>query len=396
MILLWEADPISADNARLALGDAVVTVESAPAALRRAADDPNQLLLVVGPDIDLDGALSVTAQLRLARPEVGVLLIRRRVDVSVMGQALRAGVREVVSADDVNGLADASTRSLDLSRRLGGVSHDSGRRDGKVVTVFSAKGGVGKTTISTNLATQLATGGARVLLVDLDLAFGDVAIALGMMPDRTIVDLVPMAGHVDEQGLASVVTRNAVGVDTLCASPVPGDAERVPATLVTELLRVARRSYDFVVVDTPPAFTEHVLVTFDASDVSVLIATLDVPAVKNLKLTLDTLQMLGHDKDSWVVVLNRSDAKVGLSVDDVTSALRHDISVQVPNSLAVPAAVNRGVALVVDDPRHPVSQAIRQLAVAVGAGHAMASAPGAHREPTPRPATRRFLRRAQA
>ncbi|HET7474530.1 MAG TPA: AAA family ATPase [Dermatophilaceae bacterium] len=391
MILLWEADPISADNMRLALGEAVTTVESAPAALRGASDDPSRQLLVVGPDVDLDSALSLSAQLRLLRPEVGVLLLRRRVDVSVLGQALRAGVREVVSADDVTGLSEASARSLELTRRLGGASQDGGRREGKIVTVFSAKGGVGKTTVSTNLAAQLAANGsARVLLVDLDLDFGDVAIALGMMPERTIVDLVPMTGHIDVQGLASVVTRSAAGIDALCASPVPGDAERVPAALVGEVLRVAQRSYDYVVVDTPPAFTEQVLVTFDASDVSVLIGTLDVPAVKNLKLTLETLQALGHDRDSWVVVLNRSDALVGLTVDDVTAALHHPIAVQIPNSLDVPASVNRGVALVLDRPKHPASQAIRQLASTV-AGPDQAAHPAV---PALRPsASRRFLRR---
>jgi pilus assembly protein CpaE len=131
---------------------------------------------------------------------------------------------------------------------------------------------------------------------------------------------------------------------------------------VSELIRVAKRYYDFVVVDTPPAFTEHVLAAFDNSDLLVLIATLDIPAVKNLRLTLDTLDLLGNPKDSRIVVLNRSDAKVGLKAEDVVSAIRQEIAVMVPSSAAVPASVNRGVPIVLDEPRHAVSLAIKELA----------------------------------
>lgn len=234
--------------------------------------------------------------------------------------------------------------------------------EGKVVTVFSAKGGVGKTTFSTNLSTYLASTGAKVLVVDLDLAFGDVGISLQMLPQNSIVDLVGMAGHLDAQGLESVVTRHESGLDAACAPAEPSDADRIPGTLIGELLRVAKRNYDFIIVDTPPAFTEHVLAAFDNSDLLVLIATLDIPAVKNLRLTLDTLDLLGSPKEDRVVVLNRSDAKVGLRTEDVVTAIRQEIAILVPNSQSVPASVNRGVPIVLDEPKHPVSVAMRQLA----------------------------------
>ena len=123
-----------------------------------------------------------------------------------------------------------------------------------------------------------------------------------------------MSGHLDEQGLASVVTKHAAaGWTSLCAPPPsPGEADRIPGPTVAEVLRVAKRAYDFVIVDTPPAFTEHVLAAFDVSDLIVLLATLDIPALKNLRLTLDTLDLLGQpDRGRRVIVLNRSDAKVG-------------------------------------------------------------------------------------
>jgi pilus assembly protein CpaE len=266
-----------------------------------------------------------------------------------------------------------------------------------VVTVFSAKGGCGKTTVSTNTAAELASAGAKVLLVDLDLAFGDVAISLGLMPERTIADLVAMGGHLDADGLATAITAHDSGLDVLCAPSHPGDADRIPASFVAEVLRVAKRTYDVVVIDTPPAFTEHVLTSFDACDVSILLATLDIPAVKNLRLALDTLDLLGHPKDNRLLVLNRADAKVGLSVDDVTTALHHELAQEIPDNRAVTAATNRGVPVVLHEPKNPVSLAIKTLvreSLRPAIGMAVEAAPmskAAHRA-----TARRFLRRAEA
>ena len=131
---------------------------------------------------------------------------------------------------------------------------------------------------------------------------------------------------------------------------------------ITEVIKVARGLYDYVIVDTPPSFTEHVLAACDLSDALVLIATLDIPAVKNLKVAIDTLDMIGSPKDARVIVLNRADAKVGLRPDDVVTAIKAPIAVNIPNSLTVPASVNRGVPIVLDDPRGPVAVALRELA----------------------------------
>jgi pilus assembly protein CpaE len=270
-------------------------------------------------------------------------------------------VREVITADDLTALAEAVRRSRELTQRMGGTQEHA-QRDGRVVTVFSAKGGVGKTTFSTNVGAYLASTGARVLVVDLDLAFGDVGISLQMLPQNSIIDLVQMAGHLDEKGLESVVTHHESGLHAACAPAEPSDADRIPGNVISELLKVGKRNYDFVVVDTPPAFTEHVLAAFDNSDLLILLATLDIPAVKNLRLTLDTLDLLGSPKEDRVIVLNRSDSKVGLRAEDVVAVIKQDIAVMVPNSTAVPASVNRGVPIVLDEPKHPVSLAIKELA----------------------------------
>lgn len=361
MILLWD-NAAGAETHRIALGTDVATLATG-ALVRRALDEQGpSTQVVIGPDIDLDDACALVEATRAEHPETGFVLIRPRLDVSTLTQALRSGFREVVATDDSTALADAVRRSRELTARLGG-HHGAPAKEGKVITVFSAKGGVGKTTLSTNLACHLASVGSRTLLIDLDLSFGDVAISLHLIPDRSVQDAVVMTGHLDHEGLTSLVTRHASsGLDVICAPSDPSLADRIPAATVTELLRIAAQHYEFVVVDTPPSFTEHVLAATDESALMVLIATLDIPAVKNLRIALDTLDQLGTPKDARIVVLNRADAKVGLRSEDVVTALKTPIAASVPASSDVPASINRGVPLVLEEPKNPVSIALRSLA----------------------------------
>ena len=362
MTILWDSDPAAAETYHFAVSDRIQVVEVAQMVSRALSTDPQEMLVIVGPDVDLQVASSVAEQIRGERPEVSVVLIRRRLDVTILARALRAGFREVVASDDLTALSSACKRSLEISLKLAGISGGTPLVDGQVVMIFNAKGGCGKTTLATNLGAYMASTGARVLLIDLDLAFGDVAISLQLRPTASVGDLVAMAGHVDAQGLASVVTKHESGLDTVCAPSQPGEADRIPGSTVGELIRVARRSYDYVILDTPPAFSEHVLVALDLCDVLVLLATLDIPAVKNLRLTLDTLDQLGHPREGRILILNRSAAKVGLNIEDVVVAIRQPIAAMIPSSVHVPASVNRGVAIVLDEPRHPVSQALRAIA----------------------------------
>jgi pilus assembly protein CpaE len=362
MTILWDSDPAAAETYQFAVSDRLEVAEVAQSVTRALVTNPQELLVIVGPDVDLQSASSLAELIRIERPEVGVILLRRRLDVAVLAQALRAGFREVVPSDDLTSLSNSCRRSLEISHHMAGISGGTPVVDGKVVIVFNAKGGCGKTTIATNLGAYVASTGARVLLVDLDLAFGDVAISLQLRPSASVADLVAMSGHIDAQGLASVVTKHDSGLDTVCAPNQPREADGIPGATVAEMLRVARRSYDYVIIDTPPAFSEHVLAALDLCDALVLIATLDIPAVKNLRLTMDTLDLLGHPRDGRIVVLNRSDSKVGLHTEDVVAAIKQPIAAMIPSSSHVPASVNRGLAIMLDEPKHPVSLALRAFA----------------------------------
>jgi pilus assembly protein CpaE len=369
MTTICDLDPTILGALHSALGEAVITTSLDQ--LRHYLDNlPDEDTVVLGPSVDLASAIRLAETMRVLRPSLGVVLVRQRIDTAVLAEAIRAGVREVVDARDLSGLNVAVQRSQLLTAALHQQQAPDGEQvrpnaapRGKVITVFSAKGGCGKTTLATNMAAVLADGGRReVCLVDLDLAFGDVAIALQLFPAHTIADAVPLGADVDFTALQSLLTPHSPGLTTLVAPVEPGSAESIPASLIGHILEVLRDHFDYVVVDTPPAFDDQVLTAFDLSDVVALIATLDIPALKNLKLTLETMELLNYPRDRWRIVLNRSDSKVGLAISEVEKTLRTTIAVQIPSSRDVPAAINRGVPIVLDDPKHPVSIAIRTFA----------------------------------
>lgn len=389
MSVLLESDLHLAESLAPAVSPDTTVVGDMVAVRRALADDQRHLLVVIGPDVELSAATELASSARVSRPALGVVLVRRRLDTSVLKEAMRAGVREVVKLDDLTGLTQACRASRALSEQMshdvdGGPHQGRNRELGRLVTVFSSKGGCGKTTIATNLAAALAKAGKQVCLVDLDLAFGDVAIALQLLPQRTIADLGANSGGIDKKAAASVITSHSPGLDTVLAPVEPGAAENITAALVGELLQCLKTMYDVVVVDTPPAFTDQALAAFDASDHLALVTTLDIPALKNLKLTLETLELLGYARDRWNLVLNRADSKVGLAVEDVQKTLRTPIAAQIPSSRAVPAAINRGVAIVQDAPNHAVSLAVRDFA-----RHLLAQADGGKSHAAP---ARRVLR----
>jgi pilus assembly protein CpaE len=369
MTILFEPHRRDAQQFAVLLGSDVHTATSSPDLASLVDQFRSETLAVLGPGVDLGDALAIAAEYRVNRPSLGVVLVRDRLDVGLLGEAIRAGVREVVAANDPAGLLAACARSIEVSRQIAPVaprrmSLPGGHEyDARVITVFAAKGGCGKTTLATNIACALAAGGARkVGLIDLDLAFGDVAIMLQLVPERSIADAVGLGDQLDETAIRALLTPYAPGLDTLLAPAGPAEAERVTQGLVSDILRLARGMFDFLVVDTPPQFTEEVLTALDASHVHVLLTTPDIPALKNLRITLDTFDLLDLPKENRLVVLNRADAKVGLTAADIERVIRVPILAHVPSSRDVPVSINRGVPIMVDNPQHPVSKAIRDFA----------------------------------
>jgi pilus assembly protein CpaE len=336
--------------------------------LRRAlADAPEEHAVVLGAGVDLDAAAALADNLRVTRPAVSVILMRRRVDTSVLAEALRSGMREVVEERDLTGLGEAIKRAHQVYRAVTGPGNRADDTpSGRLVTVFSPKGGVGKTTIAANLAVALAArDGFRVCLVDLDLGFGDIAITLQLFPARTIADAVALESDLDFSMLEPLLTPHRRGFSTLVAPVQPDAKDSIPASLIARILSVLKSNFDYVIVDTAPAFDEHVLQAFDETDELLLVTTLDVPTLKNVKIACETLDLLNFPKPRRHLVLNRADDKVGLSADKVETTLDMKITQAIPTSAEVANATNAGEPITASHPKHPVSQAISRLADAV-------------------------------
>jgi pilus assembly protein CpaE len=238
--------------------------------------------------------------------------------------------------------------------------------DGRILTVFSPKGGTGKTVMSTNLAAAFAKhGGKRTLLLDLDLQFGDAAIMLGIEPDKTIYDLVVAPGELDPEKLAGYTTRHSSGVEVLPAPVRPEDAELVTEAKISRLLEVAKESYEMIVVDTSPFFHGPMLATLDRTDELLLLCGLDVPTIKNVRLSLQTLELLSYPPERIKVLLNRANTNVGMKRGEVEAALEQAVRFEIPSDRAVPLAVNRGNPAVVSDPKADFSRAVREMAKAL-------------------------------
>jgi pilus assembly protein CpaE len=233
---------------------------------------------------------------------------------------------------------------------------------GRVITVFSPKGGTGKTVTASNLSAALAKQGQKTLLLDLDLQFGDAAIVMGIEPEKTVYDLVVAPGELDHEKLAGYITKHPCGLDVLPAPLRPEDAELVTESKITRLLEVARETYDIIVVDTSPFFHGPMLATLDRTDELLVICGLDVPTLKNVRLAMQTLELLAFPTSRIRFVLNRANTKVGLSKREVETALKVSIDTEVPSDRAVPISVNQGNPAVLAHPNCDFAQAMTALA----------------------------------
>lgn len=392
MPIIVENNPANAELYTSVTGPRSRVVANLDELKQTLASEGDEYAIVLGPSVDLEAGAALADTLRVTRPSVSVVLIRRRVDTSVLAEALRSGMREVVEERDLTGLGSAVVRAQQVWHALNGESANAKPESrGQLFTVFSAKGGVGKTTLAVNLAVALAKKGSRkVCLVDLDLGFGDVAITLQLFPARTIADAVQLESGLDMSVLQPLLTPHQDILSTLVAPVQPDAKDSIPPSLIGRILKLLKTDFDYVVVDTAPAFDEHVLQALDETDVLLLVTTLDVPTLKNVKIALETLDLLNFPAAKRRLILNRADDKVGLTAEKVESTLGMKIETSIPTSPQVANATNAGDPIVSSAPKHPVSLAIGSLAGKL-AGTQTASS---HASPSkPRAAMKRGLLR---
>ena len=248
-----------------------------------------------------------------------------------------------------------------LARKLGAAAAGSIAL-APMICVLGPKGGTGKTLTSCNLAVGLASGGRKVVVVDLDLQFGDVGLSLGLAPEQTIYDLAKSGGSLDGEKVDAYLAQHSSGVKVLMAPTRPDHAGAVTTEFLREVYAALRSSCDYVIVDTPPGFTPEVIASIDSSSHVCMVGMLDALSLKNTKLGLETLELMGYDRERTRLVLNRADSRVGITRDDVLAIVGRPPDVLVPSDREIPRAVNEGTPIVLANARSEAAKAFRTLA----------------------------------
>jgi pilus assembly protein CpaE len=234
-----------------------------------------------------------------------------------------------------------------------------------LICILGPKGGTGKTLTAANLGVALAEKGHRTVAIDLDLQFGDLGLSLGLAPEQTIFDLSRAAGAIDGERVGHYLVEHQSGLRVLLAPSRPDQAAVVTVELLREVYGALRATHDFVLVDTPPGFTPEVIATIDSSTEVIIVGMLDALSLKNTKLGLETLDLMGYDRSRVRVVLNRADSRVGITTEDVTAVLGHAPDVLVPSDREVPRALNEGVPIVMARRQSAVTRAFKELAASL-------------------------------
>ncbi len=328
---------------------------------------------------DMDG-IAATEAIRSKQPTVQVVILSVQSDQNYMRRAMLAGARdfltkppmgdELISAIRRAGAMAQTERSKSIQVQaapaLGNIGAASGygMPKGKIVTVYSPKGGTGCTTIAVNLALTLHNEDTRVALVDGNLQFGDVAVFVNEQGKNTIIDLATRAEELDPEIVEEVMVKHSgSGLHILAAPSKPEYAEKVTSSQFAGVLEYLRQIYSYVVVDTATLLTDVTLSAIDISDLLILVTTQDIPSIKNCRLFLDLSQTLGISRDRILFAMNRYDKRINITPERIAENLKQEVAAVIPlDEATVMKAVNRGVPFVLESKNQPASRGILSLA----------------------------------
>ena len=293
------------------------------------------------------------------RPERPVIVLAEKSVNGFMSRVFEAGADDIVTLpQDPDHVIFTMQKAV--ARKGTGVA--SGVALSPMICVLGPKGGTGKTLTACNLAVSLASAGRRVALVDLDLQFGDVGLALGLAPERTVYDLAKAGGSLDADKLTGYLVQHSSGVQVLMAPTRPDHAGVVTTDFLRDVYVALRAVNDYVIVDTPPGFTPEVIASIDSSSHVCMVGMLDSLSLKNTKLGFETLELMGYQPERTRLVLNRADSRVGITSDDVVAIVGRPPDILVPSDREIPRSINEGTPIVVSKSRSDAAKAFEALA----------------------------------
>ena len=358
---------------------------------------PNVVLMDINmPDMD---GITATERMSAEAPDAAVVMMSVQGEADYLRRSMLAGAREFLvkpfSSDELTAsIRQVHAREVEKQSRRAATPvmapagdgtappPGAGDRDGRIVAIFSPKGGVGRTTIAVNMAVAAATElGKSVLLMDGSFQFGDVGVLLNLNPkNKSIADLVPELEAGEPESLDTFVINHSTGVRVLLAPPSPEMAELITPTAVKRVLDALRRQHDLVIVDCTSWFNETTLSILDAADVVLTVLSLEITSIKNMRLFLEVAEQLGYERGKVKLVLNRADSSLGIRVTDVENSIGRKIDhTIVSDGRSVVYALNRGVPFFLSNREAQVSQDILRLASTVAGEREAAAADDARK-----------------
>lgn len=358
----------------------------------RTGKEGIQLAQELNPDVvlmdinmpDIDG-ITATEQIRQNTPHIQVVILSVQGDQNYMRRAMLAGARdfltkppmgdELISAIKRAGEMAHSERAKGAKQQLNSTpGHVAANgfapaAHGKIVLVYSPKGGTGCTTIAVNLAIALHNEDTRAVLVDGNLQFGDVAVFMNEQGKNTVLDIAPRVDDLDADVVDEILIKHeASGIRILAAPQRPEMAEKISSDQFVKVLQFMQKIYSYVIVDTSSILTDVILSAIDLSDIVVLVATQEIPSIKNSRLILDLLNSMGINKERIVFAMNRFDKRIAITPERIGENLKREISAVVPldEKIAI-TAVNRGVPFMLDNKSQPISRGVLALAESIRA-----------------------------
>jgi pilus assembly protein CpaE len=325
---------------------------------QRFFEQRSDVVVVACGEID-DRAAHLVDRAAKQRPDRPVVVATTGPQNGSLRHAFEAGADDVLT-HPVTPESLRFTLEKVLARRRG--TPQTGTPVAPLICILGPKGGTGKTLVSTNLAVALARRDQRVVLVDLDLQFGDVGLALGLVPERTIYDLAKAGPPYDHDKLERHLTTHSSGVKVLLGPTRPDHASAITVELLREAYAALRTMSDVVIVDTPPGFTPEVIATIDVSTSACIVGMLDSLSLKNTKLGIETLELMGYTPENVALVLNRADSRVGITHDDVAAIIGRRPDIYVPSDREIPRTVNEGTPIVAARERSEAAKSFQQLA----------------------------------
>lgn len=347
-----------------------------------------QLAIETEPDVvlmdinmpDMDG-IAATEAIRAKLPWTQIVILSVQSDSNYMRRAMLAGARDFLTKPpDIDELTAAIRRAgqMALVEKAKEFPAGAGRTGaalgssvgfpsfqiGKIITVYSPKGGTGVTTVAANLAVALHNEETPVAVVDANLQYGDLSFFFNEQGKNNITDLASREDSLDEEILAGVMIKHHdSGINILAAPPRPENAESVSGEEFGKVIRFLTQIYSYVIVDASTMLTDITLASLDASDLIVLLTTQDIPAVKNVRLFLDLVDALGIERERILMTMNRFDKRRSITPERISENFKQEFAAVIPleEKLVVPA-MDRGVPFMLQTKTHPVARGVLKLA----------------------------------